>query len=150
VARAIPVNPPENDYQREPGSLTSPYQVAVLTPTANEAIDYWKKIAASDIALADNLSSTRRADCVIRWLGEAVKPFEPLLTQTPESPEAQAVEPLIVQARDEIVALLKDRENLQTSLTQELKNRQSARQSLEKEIETTRRDELSRRTGTGA
>jgi len=150
VARAIPVNPPENDYQREPGTLTSPYQVAVLTPTANEAIDYWKKIAASDIALADNLSSTRRADCVIRWLGEAVKPFEPLLTQTPESPEAQAVEPLIVQARDEIVALLKDRENLQTSLAQELKNRQSARQALEKEIETTRRDELSRRTGSGA
>jgi hypothetical protein len=150
VAKAIPVNPPENNYQREPGSLTSPYQVAVLTPTANEAIDYWKKIAASDIALADNLSSTRRADCVIRWLGEAVKPFEPLLTQTPESPEAQAVEPLIVQARDEIVALLKDRENLQTSLAQELKNRQSARQALEKEIETTRRDELSRRTGSGA
>ena len=150
VARAIPVNPPENDYQREPGTLTSPYQVAVLTPTANEAIDYWKKIAASDIALADNLSSTRRADCVIRWLGEAVKPFEPLLTQTPESPEAQAVEPLIIQARDEIVALLKDRENLQTSLAQELKNRQNARQALEKEIETTRRDELSRRTGTGA
>lgn len=150
VARAIPVNPPEDDYQRQPGSLTSPYQVAVLTPTANEAIDYWKKIAASDIALADNLGSTRRADCVIRWLGEAVKPFEPLLTRTPESPEAQAVEPLIVQARDEIVALLKDRENLQTSLTQELKNRQNTRQTLEKEIETTRRDELSRRTGTGA
>ncbi|MFM8763326.1 MAG: hypothetical protein ACKOEZ_00615, partial [Spartobacteria bacterium] len=150
VARAIPVNPPEEAYQREPGTLTSPYQVAVLTPTANEAIDYWKKIAASDIALADTLSSTRRADCVIRWLGEAVKPFEPLLTQTPESAEAQAVEPLIVQARDEIVALLKDRENLQTSLAQELKNRQNARQALEKEIETTRRDELSRRTGTGA
>lgn len=150
VARAIPVNPPEEAYQREPGTLTSPYQVAVLTPTANEAIDYWKKMAASDISLADNLASTRRADCVIRWLGEAVKPFEPLLTQTPESPEAQAVEPLIVQARDEIVALLKDRENLQTSLTQELKDRQNARQALEKEIETTRRDELSRRTGTGA
>jgi hypothetical protein len=150
VAKAIPVNPPENDYQREPGSLTSPYQVAVLTPTANEAIDYWKKIAASDIALADNLSSTRRADCVIRWLGEAVKPFEPLLTQTPDSPEAQAVEPLIVQARDEIVNLLKDRENLQSSLIKELKNRQSARQFVEKEVQTTRRDELDQRTGTGA
>lgn len=150
VARAIPVTPPQNDYQSLQGSSTSPYQVAVLTPTANEAIDYWKKIAASDIALSNNLSAMRRADCVIRWLGEAVKPFEPLLTQTPESPEAQAVEPFIVQARDEIVALLKDRENLQTSLAQELKNRQNARQALEKEIETTRRDELSRRTGTGA
>ena len=150
VARAIPVTPPQNDYQSLQGSSTSPYQVAVLTPTANEAIDYWKKIAASDIALSNNLSAMRRADCVIRWLGEAVKPFEPLLTQTPESPEAQAVEPLIVQARDEIVALLKDRENLQNSLAQELKNRQNARQALEKEIETTRRDELSRRTGTGA
>ena len=150
VARAIPVTPPQNDYQSLQGSSTSPYQVAVLTPTANEAIDYWKKIAASDIALSNNLSAMRRADCVIRWLGEAVKPFEPLLTQTPESPEAHAVEPLIVQARDEIVALLKDRENLQNSLAQELKNRQNARQSLEKEIETTRRDELSRRTGTGA
>jgi hypothetical protein len=150
VARAIPVTPQQNDYQSLQGSSTSPYQVAVLTPTANEAIDYWKKIAASDIALSNNLSAMRRADCVIRWLGEAVKPFEPLLTQTPESPEAQAVEPLIVQARDEIVALLKDRENLQTSLAQELKNRQNARQALEKEIETTRRDELSRRMGTGA
>jgi hypothetical protein len=150
VARAIPVTPPQNDYQSLQGSSTSPYQVAVLTPTANEAIDYWKKIATSDIALSNNLSTMRRADCVIRWLGEAVKPFEPLLTQTPESPEAQAVEPLIVQARDEIVALLKDRENLQNSLALELKNRQNARQALEKEIETTRRDELSRRTGTGA
>jgi len=150
VARAIPVNPPEETYQREPDASANPYQVAVLTPTASEAIEYWKKIAASDITLADNLSATRRADCVIRWLGEAVKPFEPLLTQTPESPAAQAVEPLVVQARDEIVALLKNRESLQASLAQELKSRQGARQSLEKEIETTRRDDLSRRTGTGA
>lgn len=150
VAKAIPVNPPEDTLQRQPGSLTTPYQVAVLTPTANEAIDYWKKIAASDIALGDNLASTRRADCVIRWLGEAAKPFEPLLTQTPESPEAQAVEPLVVQARDEILALLKDRENLKNALAQELKNRHEARQALEREIETTRRDELARRTGSGA
>jgi hypothetical protein len=33
---------------------------------------------------------------------------------------------------------------------QELKTRQSLRQTLEKEIQTTRRDELARRTGTGA
>ena len=145
VARAIPVNPPEES--RSPAS--SSYQVAVLTPTANEAIDYLKKIAASDISLSNNLAATRRADCVIRWLGEAVKPFEPLLTQSPESPEAKAVEPLIVQARDDVVALLKDREALQSSFMQELKDRQNARQALEKEIQTARRDELTRRSGTG-
>jgi hypothetical protein len=146
VARAIPVNPPEESR----GPATSSYQVAVLTPTANEAIDYFKKIAASDISLSNNLAATRRADCVIRWLGEAVKPFEPLLTQSPESAEAKAVEPLIVQARDEVVALLKDREALQSSFMQELKDRQNARQALEKEIQTARRDELTRRTGSGA
>jgi hypothetical protein len=79
-----------------------------------------------------------------------VKPFEPLLTQSPESAEAKAVEPLIVQARDEVVALLKDREALQSSFMQELKDRQNARQALEKEIQTARRDELTRRTGSGA
>jgi hypothetical protein len=140
------VNPPEESR----GPATSSYQVAVLTPTANEAIDYFKKIAASDISLSNNLAATRRADCVIRWLGEAVKPFEPLLTQSPESAEAKAVEPLIVRARDEVVALLKDREALQSSFMQELKDRQNARQALEKEIQTARRDELTRRTGTGA
>jgi len=146
VARAIPVNPPEESR----GPATSSYQVAVLTPTATQAIDYLKKIAASDISLSNNLAATRRADCIIRWLGEAVKPFEPLLTQSPETPEAKAVEPLIVQARDEVVALLKDREALQSSFMQELKDRQNARQALEKEIQTARRDELTRRTGTGA
>jgi hypothetical protein len=109
-----------------------------------------RKIAASDIALSNNLAAARRADCVIHWLGEAVKPFEPLLTQSPESPEAKAVEPFIVQARDEVVTLLKDRETLQSALMQELKNRQNARQALEKEIQTSRRDELAGRTGTGA
>ena len=146
VARAIPVNPPEESR----GPATSSYQVAVLTPTATQAIDYLKKIAASDISLSNNRAATRRADCIIRWLGEAVKPFEPLLTQSPETPEAKAVEPLIVQARDEVVALLKDREALQSSFMQELKDRQNARQALEKEIQTARRDELTRRTGTGA
>ena len=146
VARAIPVNPPAESR----GSSTSSYQVAVLTPTANEAIDYLKKIAASDISLSNNLAAARRADCIIRWLGDAVKPFEPLLTQSPEGPEAKTLEPLLVQARDEVVALLKDREALQSSLMQELKSRQNARQSLEKEIQTTRRDDLTHRTGTGA
>jgi hypothetical protein len=146
VARAIPVNPPEESR----GPATSSYQVAVLTPTATQAIDYLKKIAASDISLSNNRAATRRADCIIRWLGEAVKPFEPLLTQSPETPEAKAVEPLIVQARDEVVAMLKNREALQSSFMQELKDRQNARQALEKEIQTARRDELTRRTGTGA
>jgi len=146
VARAIPVNPPEESRV----SSTSSYRVAVLTPTANEAIDYLKKIAASDISLSNNFAAARRADCIIRWLGDAVKPFEPLLTQSPESPEAKALEPLLIQARDEVVALLKDRESLQSSLMQELNSRQSARQALEKEIQTTRRDELAHRTGSGA
>ena len=146
VAKAIPVNPPEESRV----SSTSSYRVAVLTPSANEAIDYLKKIAASDISLSNNFAAARRADCVIRWLGDAVKPFEPLLTQSPESPEAKALEPLLVQARDEVVTLLKDREALQSSLMQELNSRQSARQALEKEIQTTRRDELAHRTGSGA
>ena len=146
MARAIPVNPPEDSRV----SSTSSYRVAVLTPTANEAIDYLKKIAASDISLSNNFAAARRADCVIRWLGDAVKPFEPLLTQSPESTEAKALEPLLVQARDEVVTLLKDREALQSSLMQELNSRQSARQALEKEIQTTRRDELAHRTGSGA
>jgi hypothetical protein len=146
VAKAIPVNPPKESR----GSSTNFYQVAVLTPTANEAIDYLKKIAASDISLSNNFAAARRADCVIRWLGDAVKPFEPLLTQSPESHEAKALEPLLIQARDEVVTLLKDREALQSSLSQELKNRQNARQALEQEIQTTRRDELTHRTGTGA
>ena len=146
VARAIPVNPPEESR----GSSTSSYQVAVLTPTANEAIDYLKKIAASDISLSNNLAAARRIDCIIRWLGDAVKPFEPLLTQSPESPEAKTIEPLLVEARDEVVGLLRNREALQSSLMLELKNREIARQALEKEIQTTRRDDLTQRTGTGA
>ena len=146
MARAIPVNPPEESR----GSSTSAYQVAVLTPTANEAIDYLKKIAASDISLSNNLAAARRIDCIIRWLGDAVKPFEPLLTQSPESPEAKTIEPLLVEARDEVVGLLRNREALQSSLMLELKNREIARQALEKEIQTTRRDDLTQRTGTGA
>lgn len=149
VAKAIPVAPSRQDASDFSGSTANRFQVAVLTPTAVEAIDYLKKIAASDIALSENLAASRREDCVIRWLGEAVKPFEPLLTQTPDSKEAVAVQPFIVQARDEIVALLENRETLQAARMLELKNRQAARQAIEKEIQTTRRDELARRTGTG-
>lgn len=150
IARALPVSPSQERSGPIQDSSATAFQVAVLTPTALESIDYLKKIAASDIALSDNLAISKRADCVIRWLGEAVKPFEPLLTKTPESTEAQAVEPLIVQARDEILALLAKREALQATRMQELKTRQDTRQALEKEIQTTRRDELARRTGTGA
>ena len=150
IAKAIPLVPPERPSDGLRDSTATPFQVAVLTPTAVEAVDYLKKIAASDIVLSENSAATRRADCVIRWLGEAVKPFEPLLTNTPESSEAQAVEPFIVQARDEILALLAKRETLQAARMEELKSRQNTRQAIEKEIQTTRRDELARRTGTGA
>jgi hypothetical protein len=65
-------------------------------------------------------------------------------------PEAVAAKPFIIQARDEIVTLLAERETLQATRMQELKTRQALRQALEKQIQTTRRDELARRTGTGA
>ncbi len=135
------------DFSNSPASR---FQVAVLTPTAIEAVEYLKKIAASDIALSENMAASRREEYIVRWLGEAVKPFEPLLTNTPEIPEAIAVKPFIIQARDEIVTLMEQRETLQAARMQELKTRQSQRQTLEKEIQTTRRDELARRTGTGA
>jgi hypothetical protein len=131
-------------------SSTNRFQVAVLTPTAIESVEYLKKIAASDIALSENMAASRREEYIVRWLGEAVKPFEPLLTNTPEKPEALGVKPCIIEARDEIVALLEKRETLQAARMQELKTRQSLRQALEKQIQTTRRDELARRTGTGA
>jgi hypothetical protein len=150
VAKAIPVNAPKDFIEHVTDTSTNPYQVAVLTPTANESIQYLKKIAASDVALSANIATTRRADCVIRWLGEAVKPFETVLLQTPDSAEAKAIEPLINQARDEVVALLSQRDTLQSARLQELASRQAARDILEKEIQTTRRTELNRRTGTGA
>ncbi len=150
IAKAIPVEPSQEGSAEFSDSPSRRFQVAVLTPTAVEAIEYLKKIAASDITLSENLGASRRQECLIRWLGEAVKPFEPLLTNSPEIPEAVAVKPLIIQARDEIVTLLAQRETLQSARMQELKMRQSLRQDLEKEIQTTRRDELTRRTGTGA
>ncbi len=150
VAKAIPVSTPKDSIEHVPDTSRNPYQVAVLTPTANESIQYLKKIAASDVALSDNIATARRADCVIRWLGDAVKPFETVLLQTPDSAEAKAIEPLITQARDEVVALLSQRDTLQSARLQELASRQAARDGLEKEIQTTRRTELKRRTGTGA
>ncbi len=149
VAKAIAVNTPKDSIEHVPDTSTTPYQVAVLTPTANESVQYLKKIAASDLALSDNLASARRADCVIRWLGDAVKPFEPVFLQRSDSAEAKAIEPLIAQARDEVVALLLQRDTLQSVRLQELGARQSSRDALEKEIQTTRRTELNRRTGTG-
>lgn len=146
VARAIPVNPP----QVSSAFAESPYQVAVLTPTATEAIEYLNKIAANDIELSNTMATLRRSDWIAKWLVEAVKPFEPLLSDNAESAEARIVEPLVIQARDELVTLSKNRETLQSALMQELKSRQAARDSLEKEIQTTRRDELVRRSGTGA
>jgi hypothetical protein len=144
------VTPSQEESADFSNSPASRFQVAVLTPTAIEAIEYLKKIAASDIALSENMAASRREEYIVRWLGEAVKPFEPLLTNTPEIPEAIAVKPFIIQARDEIVTLIEQRETLQAARMQELKTRQSLRQTLEKEIQTTRRDELARRTGTGA
>jgi len=150
VAKAIPVNTPKESIEHVPDTSTNAYQVAVLTPTANESIQYLKKIAASDVALSDNIATIRRADCIIRWLGDAAKPFETVLLRTPDSAEAKAIEPLISQARDEVVALLSQRDTLQSARLQELGSRQAARDALEKEIQTTRRTELNRRTGTGA
>ena len=150
VAKAIPVAPSQEASADFSNSPANRFQVAVLTPTAIEAIEYLKKIAASDITLSENMATSRREDYIIRWLGEAAKPFEPLLTNTPEITEAVTVKPFIIQARDEIVTLLEKRETLQVARMQELKTRQSLRQTLEKEIQTTRRDELARRTGTGA
>ena len=150
VAKAIPVNTPKESIEHVPDTSMNAYQVAVLTPTANESIQYLKKIAASDVALSDNIATVRRADCIIRWLGDAAKPFETVLLRTPDSAEAKAIEPLISQARDEVVALLSQRDTLQSARLQELGSRQAARDVLEKEIQTTRRTELNRRTGTGA
>ncbi len=140
----------EMPAERVPESHNGNFQVAVLTPTAREAIDYLKKIAASDLALSENLAESKRTDCVIRWLGDLVQPFDSILSESPQSTEAQKLEPLIRDARDEVVALLKRREALQPARIKELKNRSEARKTLENEIQTTRRDQLAKLTGVGA
>ena len=113
-------------------------------------MDYLKKIAASDQSLSKNVYETNRAECLIRWLGDAVKPFEPTLTESNDSADSQKLESLIREARDQMVSFLKERDTLKTSRLDELKSRATARKSLEYEIQTTRRDELARLTGIGA
>ncbi len=124
--------------------------MAVLTPTTTEAVNYLKTIAANDAALADNLSETARAECILLWIADTVKPFEPELKKHPDSAQSQALDPLIRQATDEVVALRKRRDELQTERLKLLEARQAARQALETEIQTTRRDELTRLIGVGA
>jgi hypothetical protein len=141
---------PAEAVNRAPSSRTTQFQVAVLTPTAHQAVDYLKKIAASDQSLSKNVYETNRAECLIRWLGDAVKPFEPTLTESNDSADSQKLETLIREARDQMVSLLKERDTLKTSRLDELKSRAAARKSLEYEIQTTRRDELARLTGIGA
>ncbi|MFM8983858.1 MAG: hypothetical protein ACKOLA_13390, partial [Spartobacteria bacterium] len=148
VAKAIPVEPanpptiPSNPSQR--------YQVAALTPPTTQAMEYLKTIAASDAALAENMAKFNRAECYIRWLGEAAKPFEPEIKKNPESEESKKIEELMQLALDEIVALKTRRDELKTARLKELESRQAARDALENEIQTTRRDELTRLTGIGA
>ena len=140
----------EMPAERVPESRNGACQVAVLTPTAREAVAYLKKVAASDLALCENLAESKRIDCVIRWLGDLVQPFDSSLSESPQSAEVKKIEPLIREARDEVVTLLKRRETLQPARIKELKDRSDARKALENEIQTTRRDQLAKLTGIGA
>jgi hypothetical protein len=133
-----------------PNSATSRFQVAALAPTGVQAVEYLKTIAASDAALADNMAEFNRAECYIRWIGEAVKPFEPQITRNPDSEESKKIEELVRQALTEVVTLKARREELKAARLKELEARHAAREVLEKEIQTTRRDELARLTGVGA
>ena len=140
----------EMPAERVPETRSGTYQVAVLAPTALEAIDYLKKIAASDLALSENLAESKRSECLIRWLGNLVQPYESTLSDRSPSPEAQRIAPHVREARDEVVGLLKRREALQSTLINELQNRSNTRKALENEIQTTRRDQLAKLTGVGA
>jgi predicted nucleic acid-binding Zn-ribbon protein len=71
------------------------------------------------------------------------------LKKNPDSPDSQALEKIIRQALDEVVTLDKRRKDLQAERLKLLEARQAARQRLENEIQTTRRDTLSRLTGVG-
>lgn len=79
-----------------------------------------------------------------------MQPFESTLNDRSPSPEAQRIAPLVRDARDEVVGLLKRREALQSTLINELQNRSKTRKALENEIQTTRRDQLAKLTGVGA
>ncbi len=153
IAKAIPVEPPSDippETLGEPSStLDSRFQVAALTPTTIEAVEYLKTISASDTALAENMAEFNRTECYIRWIGEAVKPLASLLAKNPESEESQKLEETIRQALTEVMALKARREELKAARLKELEARHAARESLEKEIQTTRRDELARLTGVG-
>jgi hypothetical protein len=160
VAKAIAVEPPADSAESHSSGTpaepsTSPsssnrYQVAVLTPTSTEAVDYLKAIAASDVALADNMAEFHRTECYIRWIGDAVKPLAPEFARNPESPESQKLEETISQALQEVIALKSRRDELKAARMKELEARQAARAAVEKEIQTTRRDALARLTGVGA
>lgn len=139
VAEALPV------HEASPADSTDGFQVAVLTPTAVEMSDYLRAIAASDAALADNLATTRRAESLVRWLGDCVKPFEPLLASAPD----ERLENLIRAARDEIVALLALRDSLREARLADLKARQAARNQAEQALDTNRRDTLRALIGRG-
>ncbi len=148
VLKAIPVEP--TAPPTIPSTPSNPFQVAVLAPTATQAIEYLKTIAASDAALADNMAEFNRAECYIRWLAEAAKPFEAEIKKNPESEESKKIEELMQKALEEVVALKTRRDELKADRLKELESRQAARASLENEIQTTRRDELARLTGVGA
>jgi hypothetical protein len=113
-----------------------------------ESVDYLKKIIASDQALTKNVYESNRTECLIRWLGDAIKPLETLPDD--QSENAKKFEPLIRQARDEIVSLLKQRDDLKAQRQEALQDRAALRKALEYEISTRRRDELARLTGISA
>jgi hypothetical protein len=117
----------------------SHYQVAVLTPTVREAIDYLNAIAANDIELSNNLAEYRRSECYIRWLGEALR-----AVATRSNPE---LDPLLALTREELVSLLERRDTLKTERIKTLTARHEVRDKLEKEIQTTRRDRFSQLAG---
>ncbi|MCX6965661.1 MAG: hypothetical protein NTW41_09970 [Verrucomicrobia bacterium] len=100
--------------------------------------------------MADNMAEFHRTECYIRWIGDAVKPLAPEFARNPESPESQKLEETISQALQEVIALKARRDELKAARMKELEARQAARDAVEKEIQTTRRDALARLTGVGA
>jgi len=148
VAKAIPVEP--INESTIPVNPSHRFQVAALTPTMTQAVEYLKTIASSDSVLADNMAEFNRTECYIRWLAEAAKPFEAEMARNPESEAAKKIEELMQKALDEVVALKSRRDELKAARLKELEARQAARTALENEIQTTRRDELARLTGVGA
>ncbi|MFZ4589163.1 MAG: hypothetical protein ACOYNG_09270 [Terrimicrobiaceae bacterium] len=150
IARAEPVPTPPDRQPPPlplPGARSSAYQVAVLIPTASEAVDYLNKIAASDNALAENLSAARRAELCRRWLNDAKKPFE-ALAQNPAT-STPAIEKLLTTARKQVSALHLLGDELKAQRISELESRQAARTALENSVNS-RRALLATLAGTGA